>query len=267
MNGSVYESKIADDFWNLLISVKDSPASQYDQLITAAKDNIFLPDRSLLIADSGKKFHGLRNREWSAESGNIHLSMFLAPDRKIDNFGSAVMALPAVSIIQALQKIGCFKEEPKIKWVNDIFVGNKKLAGIIAHTQQQGAKLSSIIIGIGLNVKKTPIIEPIPSVPGTTSLWELAKDKEECTMSIVFQNLLNALQKNVELLYDNTAKPIIDEYKKQSMIINRKVKIYDHTKPDEPEICSGIVERIGDFLELYIKGIEKPVIKGRLILL
>jgi biotin-[acetyl-CoA-carboxylase] ligase BirA-like protein len=185
IKGRVFESQITNDFWNLLIAVKDSPESQYDQLINAAKDNIFLPDRSLLIADSGKKFHGLRNREWSAESGNIHLSMFLAPDRKIDNFGSAVMALPAVSIIQSLQEIGCFKEEPQIKWVNDIFLGNKKLAGIIAHTQQQGAKLSSIIIGIGLNVKKTPVIEPTPSVPGTTSLWELAKDKKKCTMSIL----------------------------------------------------------------------------------
>lgn len=267
ITGDIYETEIENDFWTMLIAVKQSAESQYDQLIKAAQESIALPDKLLLIADTGEKFHGLRNRQWEAMSGNIHLSIFLSPKRAIDNFGAAVMALPSLSIIEALNCIDNIKQKPQIKWVNDIFVGNNKLAGTLAHTQQQGAMLSSIIYGIGLNAKKAPNIEFTVSVPGTTSLLEIVDNQQSYSQSIVFKQLLSFLQKNIELLYDNKSTEIIEEYKKHSMIIGRKVRIYDHTKPDEPEICSGVVDRIGNHLELYINGIEKPVIKGRLMLL
>jgi BirA family transcriptional regulator, biotin operon repressor / biotin---[acetyl-CoA-carboxylase] ligase len=267
LSNQVFVGEISNNDWNLLIAVKEAPESQYDKLIEAVRNKIPLPDKLLLIADTGKKFHGFHNRVWVAESGNIHLSVYLAPNKEIHNFGAAVMALPTVSIIQALDSIKTLNKKPMIKWVNDIFIDNKKLAGIIAHTQQQGKSVSSIIIGIGLNVRKAPKIQSSDVVPATTCLYDIVDKKEDCTLETYFQNLLKMLKNNINLLYNNNANKIIDNYRSRSLILNRYVRFIDDTKPGEPEISSGIVERIGDNLELYIKGKDTPITRGRSVML
>ena len=42
--------------------------------------------------------------------------------------------------------------KPKIKWANDVFVANKKICGILIENIFSGNKISSSLIGVGLNV-------------------------------------------------------------------------------------------------------------------
>ena len=47
--------------------------------------------------------------------------------------------------------------EARIKWPNDIFIGGKKVAGILAEMEAEGEKLQSVILGIGVNVNDLPL--------------------------------------------------------------------------------------------------------------
>ena len=57
-------------------------------------------------------------------------------------------------------------DSPVIKWPNDIYVGDKKLAGILVENSLCGGVVSESIIGIGLNVNQTAFL----SAPNPTSL-------------------------------------------------------------------------------------------------
>ena len=255
------------DWWKYLIIIKEAPRSQYDILISLAQNNAVLPDRLLCLAGTGKDFHGFRKRKWEAVQGNIHLSVYLAPNLEIPNFAAPVMALPAVSIIHTIEDIPTINQKPMIKWVNDINFGNAKVAGVLAHTQGQGKTLSNIILGIGLNVEFAPKVPHTPSVPQTIALHDIATNKNDCTKDIVFHKLISKIHDNYQLLINGKSSKIIDIYKYHSIVIHKEVTVYDDSKPKEPIIYSGEVDRIGDNLELFFKNKEKPVIKGRLVVL
>jgi BirA family transcriptional regulator, biotin operon repressor / biotin---[acetyl-CoA-carboxylase] ligase len=59
--------------------------------------------------------------------------------------------------------------EASIKWPNDLYLGDKKTAGILIQNSISGAHLQSSVIGIGLNVNQR---EFDPSLPNPTSLAE-----------------------------------------------------------------------------------------------
>ncbi len=95
---------------------------------------------------------GQRNAEWLANPGeNLTFSLFwdevnLSVDQqfKITKFISLAL----------VELLGRFQINAKIKWPNDIYVGNKKIAGILIENQLVGSRINSSVIGIGLNVNQ-----------------------------------------------------------------------------------------------------------------
>ena len=103
---SVYSTDLAADLlWSHLFIVESAPRSQYDLLIELNRTGTTLPDGILCVAGKGSKFHGLKNRRWTASSGNLHVSINLAPTRRIAHFGPGFMILAAVSVIDAIGSI------------------------------------------------------------------------------------------------------------------------------------------------------------------
>ena len=59
--------------------------------------------------------------------------------------------ITSLSIVEFLSRHGI---KAKIKWPNDIYVGDKKICGVLIENSLRGENLSSSIIGIGLNVNQ-----------------------------------------------------------------------------------------------------------------
>ena len=51
----------------------------------------------------------------------------------------------------------------RIKWPNDLYVGNKKIGGILIQNVLSGARLQSSIVGIGLNINQTVFLSDAPN--------------------------------------------------------------------------------------------------------
>jgi len=253
--------------WTLALVVKHASSSHFDHLVALSQKDVRLPDGTLCLAGSGFNFHGQRKRPWSALEGNIHLAIYLSPHRSIKNFHSGFPILAAVSLIEALDAFKSLKERAKIKWVNDILIDGAKVAGFLVHTQSVEDTVLSAILGIGLNVEKTPNIQSDPFVPKVASLRNFVKEEFALNQEKVLGQLLHSLEKNYDLLLNGQYYMLLESYRKRSLVIGHQVKIVsDNPSKKSREIASGTVVGIGENLELILKGHHKPVTSGRLII-
>lgn len=116
-----------------------------------------LDNLSVLSAYEQTAGRGQRGNSWSSSAGeNLTFSIVLkygknayGEIRAIDQFVISEIAALSVTDLLATYDI-----EAKIKWPNDIYVGNQKICGILIEHSIKGAYLSSSIIGIGLNVNQ-----------------------------------------------------------------------------------------------------------------
>ncbi len=129
-----------------------------------------LDNLSVLSARQQTAGRGQRGNTWSSEPGdNLTFSIVLkygsgalTQIRAADQ--SAISEITALSVVDLLSSHGIGAE---IKWPNDIYVGDRKVCGILIEHSVRDACLSSSIIGVGLNVNQT---EFDPALPNPTSM-------------------------------------------------------------------------------------------------
>lgn len=253
--------------WKNLFIVKHAHESQFDLLIKLLREKKKLPDGLALLAGSGDKFHGFRNRAWQSLEGNIHLSAYFSPNKVMQNPSAGFLILAAVSVVQTIDLIPSLKNRAGIKWVNDVLIDGFKVSGVLSHTQSQSNILTSGVIGIGLNVEKTPEVIRDSFVPQVASLRNFVSDSKVFNQKVVLKNLLEILSKNYQKLLNGNYSQLLGFYRKRSVIIGKEVEIYsDPIEGEREKTHSGKVIEIGENLELFLEEQSKPVTKGRLVL-
>jgi BirA family biotin operon repressor/biotin-[acetyl-CoA-carboxylase] ligase len=111
------------------------------------------PEGTVVITDNQTAGRGQRGNMWISDPGkNFTLSVILKPSFLLirDQFFLTVFA--SLSIRDYLQEKGC--TSIRIKWPNDIYVGSKKICGILIENIISGDRFSNVVIGIGLNVNQ-----------------------------------------------------------------------------------------------------------------
>ena len=94
---------------------------------------------------------GRRGREWVSEKGaGIYFSIVLRPEIEL-RFLPLITLMAGVAVHDTLSYAGL---RPDIKWVNDILVNEKKIAGILAETTETPEGLA-VIVGIGINIRSS----------------------------------------------------------------------------------------------------------------
>ncbi len=253
--------------WPCILVTEHAEGSQYDRLVELVRDAAPLPRRVLCLAGSGSGFHGFKGRAWAALPGNLHLSVYLSPGRAVERFDVAFTVLAALSVSEALDQIAGLKTKTHIKWVNDILLGEAKVAGVLAYTQSQGNLVTAAVLGMGINVETTPGVSPTPFVPRATSVREALSPWRESVRASLFRSLLERLAQNYETLMDAGVDRLLEEYRRRSMVLGRYVTVCSEASNATPEVVAeGRVLRIGDNLELWLGGRPAPLTGGRLIL-
>ncbi len=118
-----------------------------------------LSSGSVCLAEYQAAGRGRRGREWVSPFGaNLYLSMYW----KLDAGMAAAMGLSlvvGVAVVEALEKIGV--QGIKLKWPNDLYYNDKKLAGILVELSGQAGGAAHIVIGLGLNMSMKSEVEGI----------------------------------------------------------------------------------------------------------
>lgn len=253
--------------WSTLLLSESSDGSQYDLLIDLARGKDPLPDRLACLAGSGSGFHGFKGRGWASPPGNIYLAAHFAPDAEIPLFEVAFTILATLSVVDALDQIAELEEAAQIKWVNDILLDGGKVSGVLAYTQSQGPRVTSAVLGIGLNVNTVPRVEATPFVPAVSSVRGALGRQRSGLRASVFEALSQALSRNYGILLRDGVQPLLERYRKRSVVLGRDVVVCSETSDQDIDILAqGRVLALGDHLELVMEGRPDPVTGGRLVL-
>lgn len=139
-----------EDFQYSLVELAEVDSTNA-YLFTLYRDNQVTSDFMTVSADYQLKGKGQRSSQgWESKRGKNLLFSFLVNPQFIvikDQFIISQMIALAVK-----EELDTFADGFKIKWPNDIYWQNKKIAGILIETELKGSVFDVAIVGIGLNL-------------------------------------------------------------------------------------------------------------------
>ena len=145
---------------------------------------------TVVIAHFQGEGKGQRGNVWTSEPGkNLTFSLVLKPKKVSPSEAFVISKIVSLAICKYLETV--VEEDVFIKWPNDIYVGEKKICGILIENQFKGKNFENAIIGIGLNVNQTNF-QNLPRV--TSLILELKKELE-------LRSVLEVLLKSIEIFY------------------------------------------------------------------
>ena len=118
----------------------------------AARQN--RPDRLVIVADRQTAGRGRLGREWESPSGrNLYFSILLHAGFSRE-WPSELAIVTACSLARSLSKIS--KQIFKLRWPNDIYCNERKVAGILLEWVDRADTQASVVVGVGINVNSRP---------------------------------------------------------------------------------------------------------------
>lgn len=185
----------------------------------------FKDKKLLVVSNEQSKGRGRLGRDFFSPAGTgIYMSYAFKPAFSITE-GSLVTLAAAVAVAQAMEKV-C-KKSPKVKWVNDLFLNDKKIGGILTEASMnlEGGHFDSLIIGIGLNCFTKDFPEMERNIPGS-----IETDASYTRNELIYE-IANNLNK---WLSDLNAKDLIFEYKTRCNTLGKAITIFrDYNNPNE----------------------------------
>jgi len=199
------------------IIVLDTVTSTMDEAFQLGNGNC--REGTVVCAEAQSKGRGRLGRVWaSPKAKGLYFSFVLRPSLPLNQLAQLTL-MSAVALAEAIEDISELK--PSIKWPNDILLGSSKLAGILTELRAESDQVKFVVIGIGLNVNAS--LHQL--TPGASSLKVAAGQSFNRTQ--VFQAILRSLEKwYLKLLHHEFAE-IMEEWKKRSATLNRRVRIAD----------------------------------------
>lgn len=199
---------------------------------------------AVFIANEQSAGRGRLGRSFVSERGaGIYMSILTYPDESGADATEAT-ARAAVFLARAIESlVDC---EIRIKWVNDLYLGGKKLAGILTEGEMgNDGKIAYQVVGMGINVYKSAISDEISniatSVEGETNH---RIDRSKLAAQIISE-------------FMSERADYYDEYKARSFIIGKTVTVVKITESYEARVVdinpdfSLTVERDGRTERLF----------------
>jgi BirA family transcriptional regulator, biotin operon repressor / biotin---[acetyl-CoA-carboxylase] ligase len=188
------------------------------------------------VADHQSAGRGRLGRSWQAPpKANLLVSVLLVPDLRPDQLHLCSVAA-ALASADACRRAASL--DPDLKWPNDLLVGDRKLAGILAEStpaQGVGDGLQSyghvVVVGIGLNVRWPPADDSPAAgeVPGELRHSATSIGREtgrELEPARLLPTLLTELDRRISELVDVDGRQrLAAEYRRRCGTLGREVRV------------------------------------------
>ena len=182
----------------------------------------------------------------------IYMSVVLRPKLSVEH-SLLITSCTAVAVAEAIERVAGLKCE--IKWVNDIYVGDKKLCGILTEASvnvEQGG-LEYAIVGLGINVQNVSFPKNIADIATSVRM----ETGNTVSRSLLAAEVLNCLEERLEKILD---KSFLEEYRSRSNLIGKRIEV-THNDTSQLMNCVGIDE-IGRLLVRLDSGEERALTSG-----
>jgi BirA family transcriptional regulator, biotin operon repressor / biotin---[acetyl-CoA-carboxylase] ligase len=163
---------------------------------------------TVVIASEQTHGRGQINNRWESEPGkNILMSIFLQPSFLPVSRQFIISKVIALSIAVILDE---FIDDVSIKWPNDVYVGDRKIAGILIENAIMGNTLAHSVAGIGLNVNQLTFSHLLPN---PVSLIQVTK--QVCQLNDLILSILNSIDGYYGMLRSGNFAEIDSAYEKK----------------------------------------------------
>lgn len=206
---------------------------------------------TVVVAEKQVQGKGRLGRSWSSPRGGLYVSLLLQ-----DSLSRLpILALAAgVATADGLESLGL---EPRLKWPNDVLLGDRKVAGILVEGIV-GVETYWAIVGIGIN--SNVALEALPEGlwEGATSLREVLGEKVD--NEALLEVLLDALEAAIPAVGEEEA--VSRRYREACSTLGRRVKV---------ETADGVLEGkavdvdASGFLRLQTKDGVVEVAEGSMV--
>lgn len=157
---------------------------------------------------------------YSPKQKGIYMSILLKPAHPIYDF-LKITAIASVAVFEAIKKN--YGIEVSIKWINDIYIQNKKIGGILCESGLETNKtaIEYLVLGIGLNIHKTNFKKELSALAGSIEDFTNNHQKR------------NQIISDILIFFDKYYKEIdlfsfLPIYKKNSMILHSDITVYEN---------------------------------------
>lgn len=190
---------------------------------------------TVIVADAQEKGRGRRGKSFfSPADTGLYMSFLLRPKLPPEE-ALFITTATAVAVARAIESVT--KKRALIKWVNDVYLDERKVAGILTESafSADSKSLDYVVVGIGVNINTKNFPDEIKDI--ATSLGE----------SDVRDDLLQNILLEFSHLYSHfPSHSFFEEYKSRSLLIGKEIEIVDDGR------C-GVVYGINDDCHLLVR--------------
>jgi BirA family biotin operon repressor/biotin-[acetyl-CoA-carboxylase] ligase len=195
-----------------LIEIEETDSTNlYASVLLRSKE---IPEGTIISAFRQSSGRGLGSNSWESEGGkNLTISIILYPSflpiekqfmlNKVVSLGVYDMITKLIGNTNSL----IHKRIAKIKWPNDIYIGDKKVSGILIENAIIGNKFLHSIVGIGVNINQEIFLSDAPNPVSLKNITGKKHKLKECLELLCFY-----IDKRYSQLKNNNYKAIDEDY-------------------------------------------------------
>lgn len=215
------------------------------------------PEGTVVIADEQTDGLGRLGRQWfSKEGANLLFSVLLRPGLPPTQIFvlSMIFALAGIDAVQQMTGL-----DAKIKWPNDIYIGEKKLGGILTEVAVQKGVVQHVVLGMGLNVNWNPSTEQTLMYPTSSIFAEIhqrvSREQLLANILIILEILYNEVMEDL-----NPAERFYKKWNDKSAILGKSVVIETGNERVQGEAAS--IDKDGALTLITADGNKRRFVCG-----
>ncbi len=213
------------------------------------------PEGMLVLAEQQTAGRGRRGRTWqSPERVNLLLSMVLRPPIEPERAFVLTMILALAAGDGVYDICGL---RPVIKWQNDLYVGGRKLAGILTEFSVRENRIEYMVLGMGLNVNWDPDENPDIVNPATSLMREKGHRINRQNLLV---RVLRHFDESYKMLLSGKIMGFYRRWNKRSMVLGQEVEVESDGK-----ILQGTARKIDKKGALILRdahGNDREILHG-----
>jgi BirA family biotin operon repressor/biotin-[acetyl-CoA-carboxylase] ligase len=190
---------------NKLTALGLSPTIEVHNLIDSTNSYLMrklqtLQPQTVCLAEYQSAGRGRRGRQWHSPFGShIYLSLYWRLEQGL-SAAMGISLVVALAVSKTLEEL--YQLDVQLKWPNDIYLGGKKLAGILIELEGQSFGPSDCVIGLGLNIAMPEVNDEQITQPWTDVQQHLAQvvDRNELSARLV-DNILTLLKQHQDRIF------------------------------------------------------------------
>ncbi len=225
-----------------------------DSTNTYAKNHFDeLPDGSLVVARHQTAGRGRRGRVWISPPGTNFAGTVLLKRLEDGFHAGCLLGLAALSVVRELAP-----EVPAyLKWPNDIYVEERKLAGILSESARfEHGRITGVVSGVGVNLNLPREVLATIDQPATSLL---AETNREFNLDFFAKKLAEQLIRYY-IIYLKSAGAVLDEWKKANLLVGEPLEVVDSHGDRHAGIFRAILD--DGSMEFEESGAKKTFLCG-----